>query len=272
MPVRALALALCALQSVAAAPPNIIWLQTDSMDGRLLDATSDYFYKLKLTGVKRELVAAGVNFVRHHTASPQCVPSRTSMMTSRYVHETGTTNNGQGFARSTRTGALDSSCVAAWSAPACAAFAAQQAQNYTFLDLLAAQDYELQLFGRFDVGAGILDDYPAHSPTGDGFHGGPTLDILTRGANVPGATKEEPLGATSEAEADPYAGDQRTGASVVDFLTSHDPASPRPFFLWMGLLAPHPPYSTNATYIKHVNASAVDAPALPDRATMHPYV
>ena len=38
------------------------------------------------------------------------------MMTGRYVHEMDTTNNGQGLARSTKTGKLDSGCVAAWNA------------------------------------------------------------------------------------------------------------------------------------------------------------
>ena len=265
------ALALSGSDAAPNSQPNIIWLQTDSMDGRLLDSTSDYYYKVKLEGIKRGLVGAGVNFVRHHTASPQCVPSRTSMLTSRYVHETGTTNNGEGLARSTKTGQLDSKCVAAWDAPTCTAFAARQNQSYTFLDLLAGAGYDLQLFGRFDVGAGVLDDYPQFKPTGDGFHGGPVIAILARGANIPGATKEEPYGATSETDQDPYAADQAAGAQVVDFLTSHDPASPRPFLLWLGLLAPHPPYRTNSSYISHVNASAVDAPPQPDRATMHPF-
>ena len=109
--------------------------------------------------------------------------------------------------------------MAQWGAPACELFAQQQRQNYTFLDLLASAGYDLQLFGRFDVGAGVLDDYPLHKPTGDGFHGGPTVDILARGANIPGATKEEPLGATEVNDTDPYAADQRAGASTADAFT-----------------------------------------------------
>ena len=254
--------------------PNIIWLQTDSMDGRLLDPTSPYYEKVFLRGVKEGLVAKGVTFARHFTASPQCVPSRTSMMTGRYAHEMDTTNNGQGLARSTKTGKLDSNCVLAWNATTCAAFAALQQQNFTMLDLLASAGYDLQLFARFDVGAGVLDDYPAHGPTGDGFHGGPALDILARGASIPGATKEEPLSHTEVNGSDPYAADVAVGAKVAEFLASHDPLSERPFLLWMGLIAPHPPYSTNATYLAHVNMTAADAPlpvCQPDRATMHPY-
>jgi len=272
MRAAALTFAACLLPSVSgAAQPNIIWLQTDSMDGRLLDPTSAYYEKLYLTGVKRQLVKAGVNFARHYTASPQCVPSRTSMVTSRYVHETDTPNNGQGIAASPKTGKLDSGCVAAWGRATCQKFAATQRVNYTFLDRLEAAGYDMQLFARFDTGGGVLDDWPEHGPTGDGFHGGPDIGILARGANVPGATKEEPFNSTSAAEANPYEGDQRTGAAVIDFLEHHDPRSAKPFFLWMGLLAPHPPYSTNATYLAHVNLSCVDAPPLVDRAATHPY-
>lgn len=262
-----------ALLAAAAArtQPNIIWLQSDSMDGRLLDPTSPYYEKVFIDGIKRELIGKGVSFVRHYTTSPQCVPSRTSLMTGRYVHETLTTNNGQGLARSTKTGALDSNCVRSWDAATCTEFARTQNQSYQILDLLAAAGYDLQLFARFDAGAGILDDYPAHVPTGDGFHGGPTLPIVSRGANIPGATKGDPYSSSSQTETNPYASDVKVGADVAAFLTSHDPASPRPFFLWMGLVAPHPPYDTSAYYESHVNASAVDAPVLPDRASMHPY-
>ena len=267
-------LLLRAHSSAARTAPNIIWLQTDSMDGRLLDPTSPYYDKVLLRGIKDGLVARGATFARHFTASPQCVPSRTSMMTGRYVHEMDTTNNGQGLARSTKTGKLDSGCVAAWNATSCAAFAALQNQSYTMLDLLAGAGYDLQLFARFDVGAGVLDDYPKHKPTGDGFHGGPDLGILARGASIPGATKEEPFGATDDNATSPYAGDVAVGEAVVNFLTSHDPAEEQPFLLWMGLIAPHPPYTTSAAYLKHVNSSAADAPmdvCQPDRSTMHPY-
>lgn len=267
----------CALMfsMVFAAPPqrpNIIWLQTDSMDGRLLDSTSDYFYKIYLEGIKSHLIPNGVNFVRHYTASPQCVPSRTSMVTGRYVHETDTSNNGQGLARSPKTGSLDTACVAQWNEAICSTFAARQNQSYNALNLLDGAGYDMQLFARFDIGANLITEYPKFDPTGDGFHGGPTLPILARGAGIRGTTKSDPWNTTSETDSDPYAGDQAVGAKVSDFLTNHDPTSEKPFFLWMGLIAPHPDYHTNATFIRHVNASSIDAPAgvcLPDRATMH---
>jgi len=101
------------------------------------------------------------------------------MLTGRYVSETATPNNGEGIARSTKTGKLDSNCVSTWGAAACTAFGAQQPVNETFLDRIEAAGYDMQLFARFDVGAGVLDDYPAAgkgaAPSGNGFHGGPSL-------------------------------------------------------------------------------------------------
>lgn len=272
---RTLLLALLSISGVVvySLAPNIIWLQTDSMDGRLLDPTSSYYYKLKIEHIKSRLVDNGVTFARHYTNSPQCVPSRTALMTGRYAHEARTTNNGNGLARSTMTGLLDTGCVAAWGESECELMAAHQGnQNFTILDLLKSAGYDLQLFSRFDAGAGIIQDYPQHQPSGDGFHGGPSLVILGRGADVPGTTKEEPFNATSSGDKNPYEVDQATGDRVVDFLTNHDPASPSPFFLWMGLIAPHPPYDTNSTYAAHLNASNLDpGPPLPLRSAMHPF-
>ena len=71
------------------------------MDGRLIDPTSPYYDKLLLPEFKKRFVSAGAAFVRHYTNSPQCVPSRTSMLTGRYCSDVGTTNNGQVLARST---------------------------------------------------------------------------------------------------------------------------------------------------------------------------
>jgi len=118
-------LALCATAAVVGArAPNIIWLQGDSMDGRLFDPTDpDLGSKLLLEGFD-DWAAQGVTFARHFTNSPQCVPSRTSMMTGLHVHASHTPNNGQGLAFSTKTGALDSNCIKVWSHAWCRALAA----------------------------------------------------------------------------------------------------------------------------------------------------
>lgn len=257
-------------------PPNMIWLQTDSMDGRLLDPTSTYYNKLKMHGIKNDLAANGAVFSRHYCASPQCVPSRASLMTGRYVHEIDAANNNQGIARSTKTGMLDSSCVKNWNATTCGRFAAAQNVTFNLLGLLESRGYELQLFGRFDVGLGVRDDYTSElwgDEFGGGFHGGPSLNVLARGANIPGNTKKEPLSTTDAQVPDPYKNDVAVGDKVMRFLRNRNPAAAVPYFLWMGLFAPHPPYHTDARYLRHVNLDQVDSPAActVDRASMHPY-
>jgi choline-sulfatase len=251
-----------------ASPPNILWLQVDSLDGRLLDPTSPYYDKLLLRGVKETMVAAGVSFVRHYTNSPQCVPSRTGMLTGRYCSEVGTTNNGQGLAASTQTGALDASCVALWGAAQCAAFKARQNVSETFLDLVRRAGMAVHMVGRVDAGGGILTDYPG--TTGTGFHSGPDLHILARGADIAGSTDVEPWSATQANDHNPYAPDEAEDGALEAWLRSHDPASGR-WFAWLGLLDPHPPYASNATWRAKVNASAVDAPPLPALRDMHPF-
>jgi len=239
------------------------------MDGRLLDPTSPYFNKVKATAFKQDLLQRGTVLTRHYTTSPQCVPSRTSMMTSRLVSETDTANNGQGLARSTKTGALDSTCVSLWNATTCAAFAQRQNVSRTVLDVAAGAGYSLHLFGRFDVGGGILDDYPGTD--GSGFHSGPDVNILARGAGFRGLSDVEPWSSTTDNATAPYRHDSVEAGDAISWLTSAPPSPTQPFFMWLGLLDPHPPYQTNSTWLAHVNESAVDAPVLPAWEDMHPF-
>jgi arylsulfatase A-like enzyme len=164
---------------------------------------------------------------------------------------------------------LDGNCVATWNHSQCAAFALEQNVSATFLDHLRGANYSMHLFGRFDVGAGVMDTYAG--TTGDGFHGGPVPVILLRGAAIPGASKPDPLNTTVTGDGDPYKSDERTAADAVAFLQSTRPPGPSdpPALVWLGVLAPHPPYDTNSSWETHVNASAVDPP--PDAGPLHPY-
>ena len=156
------------LAVVQGTPPNIMFLQSDSFDGRLMDPTDvTMAYKLILGELRNDFISKGTTFARHYCNSPQCVPSRTSMATGRYVHDSLTANNGQGIARSTKTGLLDKNCVANWDSNWCSDLAIQQNISATLVDMMAGAGYELALFGRFDMGAGILQDYPG--TTGDGW-------------------------------------------------------------------------------------------------------
>lgn len=260
----------------AASLPNIIWLQSDSFSGPLLDPASPYNDVLLVHGFRARMVAGGVTFRRHYVTSPECVPSRTSMLTSRYVSDTRTANNGQGIARSTKTGALDESCVAAWSAAQCSAFAEEQRVNETLLDIVARAGYRMKLFGRFDAGAGILQDYGGDA-SGAGFHGGPDIATQARGANILGASRVDPLKSSWDADPDPFPEDAAVVANAIAWLRAdaaeRDVAAsaPAPFFLWAGNYGPHGPYHTNASWLTLVNVSAAPQLVIPAFSAMHPF-
>ena len=239
------------------------------MDGRLMDPASPYNSLWMMTGLRRFLFPHAVTFTRHYTNSPQCVPSRTSMLSSRYVHQTATSNNGQGFAANLwgAPGSLDQGCVRSWNATQCAAFAARQNTSELFLHIAQRAGYQLHPFGRFDAGGGIVETF---NGTGDGFHGGPNLAILCREANIPGTTKADPLNTTSTSDPSPYGPDSAVAGSVIQWLHAHDPAQ-GPWMMWAGFLDPHPDYKTNATYTAKLNQSALFTRPLPALDAMHPF-
>jgi len=148
--------------------------------------------------------------------------------------------------------------------------AARQNISATLIDVMRAAGYRFAPFGRFDVGAGVLQDYPGTD--GDGFHDGPELGILARGAALPGAIDARgPRANTDAADPDPFPADARRAAAAKAWLLADDPAGRAPFFFWCGLMVPHPPYDTNATWAAHVNASAREVPAQAPRAAAHWY-
>eukprot|EP01084_Bolivina_argentea_P228783 386317_1 len=63
---------------------NILFLQSDEMDGRVLDPYSSYWNIVSMPNL-RSLAKDGINFINSYTNSPVCVTSRSSMWTGRYV-------------------------------------------------------------------------------------------------------------------------------------------------------------------------------------------
>jgi arylsulfatase A-like enzyme len=167
------------------------------MDGRVLDPTSPVYKRLEMPHL-RALAAAGTNFVNTYAASPQCVPSRTSMFAGRHTHHIQAWNNGQGLAAIPSSGGLDTSCTKLYSEATCKQWQTEQAINATILDSLRALKYESHLYGKVDVGAGILSDWDEPNSTCNGFHSGPSLNILTRTADIRKPTKPDPIKITND--------------------------------------------------------------------------
>eukprot|EP00937_MAST-01D_sp_MAST-1D-sp2_P008029 g8029.t1 len=144
---------------------HILFLFVDEMDGRIIDPASRGV-KPPLPNLQR-LADRGAQFTTAYAESPQCVPSRTAVMTGRRTHETGVYDNFMGLA-STAGDANnpDRHCVANYGRAACVAAGARQNVSGTWIDRLHAQGYNVTLYGKMHVGGGLAN-YPGKL-NGDG--------------------------------------------------------------------------------------------------------
>ena len=137
------------LQSAVAyaSQPNILFLMCDSMDGRVLDPTSPVSKLVQMPNL-RKLASQGTNFVNTYAASPQCVPSRTTMFTGRRIDQTQTWSNGQGIATVPSTGGLDHTCVQLYDNATCTEWQTKQNITQTLVDSLRHVNCEACLYGK----------------------------------------------------------------------------------------------------------------------------
>ena len=80
--------------------PNIVILESDSMDGRIMGCAG---HPAAYTPNMERLAADGVLFLNTYCNSPQCCPSRSSMWSGRFTHEIEGWNNHKGIERGTPT-------------------------------------------------------------------------------------------------------------------------------------------------------------------------
>lgn len=250
------------------APPNVLLLVSDSLDGRLLDASSVEWPKVALPEL-RALAARGAGFAAAYTNSPVCGPSRAAALTSRLPHETGVVNNYQELPRDTFTGGLDAGCLASYGAAQCAAWASRFPINATLFNAFEAAGYDMAVFGKIDIGAGTAQRYP--NSTGGSDHGGPEPRCVLRAADLPLDTMGRPS-SRADNDAGPSPDDAALAADAAAWLAARGNApSPRPFFLQMSIGVPHFPFVTGPRWLASVNDSAVELPEWPPLAQLHPY-
>ena len=257
------------------AQSNLLWLMSDSFDGRLLDPGAPQWAQVALPNL-RALADRGTNFIRTYANSPQCVPSRSSMMTGRHTHKIGAWSNSMGLAHrfNSSEGAeehVDKGCKTAWNQSICWQIKAWQ-PNVTsstpdILRGLRDAGVNVHVFGKVDIGFGILEDF-AHA-TEDGFHGGAAMPVQTRSADIRGPTKENPTSITHTNVNNVHPEDWAMVDNCIDWLHSHDPSKDN-WLMHCSLNIPHPPFQTNATWLQYVNDSAVGVPAsFVNVSTMH---
>ena len=252
---------------------NILFLMCDSMDGRVLDPTSDVSTRMR-TPAFTKLAADGVNFINTYAASPQCVPSRTTMLAGRRSDQTKTWSNGKGFGTGP-DGQLDSNCVKAYDQQTCSEWGEEQNLTSTFFHSLRAANMDVQIFGKVDIGGGIIDNFgPNVTLKATGFHGGPTLSILTRSADIRKPTKPDPMKITNDNDNHVHSEDWTMISNCINWLKEKGQSrSSKRWFLYCSLNIPHPPFDSNNTWLDFVNDSAVNIPVWPPHevAEPHPY-
>eukprot|EP01063_Lacrimia_lanifica_P011128 TRINITY_DN1790_c1_g3_i1.p1 TRINITY_DN1790_c1_g3~~TRINITY_DN1790_c1_g3_i1.p1 ORF type:complete len:567 (+),score=232.27 TRINITY_DN1790_c1_g3_i1:61-1761(+) len=250
---------------------NILFLMCDSMDGRVLDPTSDVSSRVEMKYF-RGLAADGVNFVRTYAANPQCVPSRTTMFTGRHTHEIKAWSNSMGLAGDVLKGgdAVDRKCVTDYGKKTCERIARQQNVTFTMTGSLHHVGMSSHLFGKVDVGGGIMQEN-THA-TMDGFHHGPDLTIFGRTANIERVTHKDVMEDVDDKDNFVHPEDWKMFPQCVDKIKEFSKVSKEDAAQWMlycSVNIPHPAFQTNATWLAYVNDN-VPLPAWNAKADFHP--
>merc|ERR1719401_1228927 len=126
---------------------NILFLMSDSMDGRMVDRTSDESEAVDMPFLRGFFTENGANFVHTYSNNPMCVPSRSSMMTGRSSDKIHVWGNSQGLAASPG-GDLDDTCVKRNGKKRCKAWAKAQNVTETILSAMQKLGYKVHVQGR----------------------------------------------------------------------------------------------------------------------------
>jgi len=269
-----------------AGAPHILFLFVDEMDGRTMDPAHPQV-KPPLPNLER-LAGAGVQFTTVYAESPQCVPSRSSMLAGRRTDQIRVWDNFRGIAASGgNAGAasrLDAHCVAKLGAPACAAAAAEQAgvlPDGTFLDRLKAHGYNVTLYGKMHVGAGLDENFPGEInafpfSTGGAKMGRELARPLGSAIGLKGAKQDAnrswtvPDDVAKPATTNDYNTVDSCTRALAGGLFGDLDRGAQPQFLYCSILVPHPPYASNSTYMAHTAGLNITYPAQVPLGRLHP--
>ena len=262
---------------------HILMLFVDEMDGRVLDPASRQV-KPPLPNLQR-LAAGGALFTTAYAESPQCVPSRAALMTGRRTHETGVYDNYMALASTAGdVNNPDRHCVAAYGHDACVAAGARQNVSGTWIDRLHEHGYNITLYGKMHVGAG-LTQYPGMLNGDGGAWTGAQCATTTacqrewlRGAGsaigLKGLTQQAnaSLAVPDDVPAPAPATDYRTisacKADIEAGLLRGD--APQAQLLYCSIVVPHPPYRSNATYMERTASLDIGPPRWLPKPRVHP--
>jgi arylsulfatase A-like enzyme len=212
-----------------ACKPNVLFIITDDQRAEgtmdVMPNTRKWFFDGGT--VNGQQVAGGTEFGEAFATTPECCPSRSSIMTGRYAHNHGVRTN------PTDPGPLN------------------QIRDSTVQRYLKRAGYRTGLFGKYLNGWDLNEDPPYFDQSGI-FRGG------WYGAYCPFYLKEKGQPVVTRGEApqgtSPHqfcVGDYSTsyvGQKAVDFIQQAESNDSRPWFLYLAPYAPHEPPIPESKY------------------------
>eukprot|EP01084_Bolivina_argentea_P129141 228127_1 len=265
-------LLLMLMQVTQSTQPNILFLMCDSMDGRNMDPTAEQYPLMNMPNL-RNLAEKGSIMTKHYASSPQCVPGRTALFSGRRTDQQKGFNNIMGWAMQVDGITLDPMCLKFYNNETCHRWGKLQGINYTLVDGLQSLGYDVYLYGKVDVGAGIIEQPGQGNATAAGFHhGSNALAIVattTRSANIHKATKDVPTANQYDNNVHPK------DFLIVDNCTAKlqeikKSGSNKPWFMYCSINIPHPAYVTNATWLSSVDVNNIPIPIWLNKSYFHP--
>ena len=201
--------------------PNIIFVQCDSMDGRLMGCMG-HPAMARATPNLDALTRGGVVFRNAYASHPICCPSRANMWSGLHTHHCEAWNNYKGLSET----------------------------DPTFRTRLDQAGYLTHAFGKTDYLSG------GHSIRA-------RVSAWTRTANIqrPGYRMRPPLILGSEDELRfHHRRDLDNVRASIDWLKEAARLQERPFFLYLGIGAPHPAFTTCRALMDKIDPAGVAVP------------
>eukprot|EP01084_Bolivina_argentea_P249236 417130_1 len=256
---------------------NILFLQSDEMEGRVLDPSSPYWNIVEMPNL-RSLASSGINFVNTYCNSPLCAPSRASMWAGRYVNNILAWSNSKSLAAQVEDPSkADPNCaqIIGYGEQWCIDMGKQQNVTTTIKQSMISAGYDAQLYGKTAFGAGMGGGFEGSNngnwstqsciPSNHHYCTGEPIHAWTRGANLNASEWQRPwanswINITAESGSAHAAHDQNVSNECIKYIDNYVKTNnKKPFLLYCSMIDPHPAYWTNSTWLKKLNYTALNA-------------
>ena len=199
--------------------PNIVFIHTDSMDGRAMGCMGHPALATATPNIDG-LARRGVLFRNAYSNNPICCPSRASLFSGLYTHHCEGWNNYKGLSDADRT----------------------------LFDELHDAGYRTHVLGKTDYLSG------AHTIRA-------RVSAWTRSASM--LRPNYRMGPPQVLETDEprvHRRDWQDLDAAKEWLREEGRRGPEPFFLWIGIRAPHPEFVTSRYYLDRIAEATVGIP------------